>query len=80
MKTNPNFEPNRWLTVGVALNLIYLCVRPLELQSPLALLGFMEGVALALMLFGLLLATPKGRAIADRVCRFKRSLFGKGDV
>ena len=33
---------------------------------------------LCLMGLGLLQATPRGRAALERVCRFKRSLFGKG--
>ncbi len=81
MKRNPDFEGNRYLAVGVSLNAVYMSATHLvEAQHPLALflLGLMEGLAIGLMGLGLLRATPRGRAFLERVCRFKRSLFGKG--
>lgn len=81
MKCNPNFRPNRYLTIGLCLNIIYMCTtQSAEPLTPfvLNLLSFLEGLAVAMMGLGLLHATPKGRALMDRVCRWKHDTFGKG--
>lgn len=81
MNCNPNFKSNRCLIIGLCLNIIYMCsAHSMENQAPLVLnlLNFIEGLAVVLMLLGLLHATPKGRALLDQVCRWKRGLFGKG--
>lgn len=81
MKCNPNFIWNRWLSAGITLNAVRLCaIHLLEVQDPLALglVNFLGGLAVALLGLGLLHATPKGRALVDRVCRWKHDTFGKG--
>lgn len=81
MKCNPNFIWNRWLSAGITLNAVCLCaIHLLEVQHPLALglVDFLEGLAVVLLGLGLLHATPKGRALMGRVCRWKHDTFGKG--
>lgn len=73
MKNNQQFQPSLCLNIGLCLNAAYLCSGLLESKPNwiLFLLGAMEGLALLLMIIGLLQATPGGRRFLKKLKALK---------
>ena len=75
---NRNCKQNPCLAAGLLMELVYLCsdhLAPVErmLGGPGAFLcGLWQGAAMALMLVGLLMLSPKGRKWLTKLCVWKQ--------